>query len=333
MIRQERSIDRPTRGAKLVNTDEPPEQKMGMNLVRSVINALLCALGNVHACARTGRVTRLRDLLAKNPELLESTDGEGERPVHTAAKHGQVECLRLLAELGADVNAKTGQGVTPLHYASGYGEIGVVRYLLESGAEVDPQEETGMTPIMAAQGGGHLEIVDLLKGAGANADAAPAVADFGGGHFATLIAIDDPLMQLAMKRARLELPLLRQLFKTHPRDTSVKFAFLTDTGETEHLWGELLELQEETFKARVNTPPVTHKGKFEKAQQHPVSAIEDWQVEQRDGRIRGGFGYQVLFYRTKEKLGRLPEELAAHQGRFADHDIGGLLKQAKEGGG
>jgi uncharacterized protein YegJ (DUF2314 family) len=66
--------------------------------------------------------------------------------------------------------------------------------------------------------------------------------------------------------------------------------------------------------------------------QHPVSDIEDWQVQLRDGRIRGGFGYQVMFYRTKEKLGQLPRELAAHQERFVDHDIEALLGESREQG-
>lgn len=286
------------------------------------------ALGDVHACARTGRVDRLRGLLSKSPELIKAVNSEGETPVHQAAKYGEMEALRFLIEQGGDVNAKTTQGVTPLHLAAGFGELEVVKYLLEKVAEVDPKEKTGMTPINAAQAGNHQAIIDVLKQAGANPDSVPAVGQLGGSHFVAPIADDDPLMIKATQKARQALPTLRQLFKELPRNTMVKFAFQTDSGQTEHLWGDLLELDDEKFKVRVRTPPARHKGKFEKVQQRAVSEIEDWQVEQRDGRIRGGYGYQVVFHRTKEQIGQLPKELADHEGRFIDHDIGALLQEA-----
>jgi uncharacterized protein YegJ (DUF2314 family) len=290
---------------------------------------LLRALGNVHACARTGRVDRLRQLLAKDPDLINAQTDEGETPVHQAAKYGQLETLRFLLERGGAVNAKSKQGVTPLHLAAGFGELKTVKFLLEKGAEVDPKEETGMTPIMAAQAQNHQEIVEVLKKSGANADAIPPIADFGGGHLMAPIANDDPLMVLANKKARETLPTLRDLFKEHPHDTMVKFPFVTDSGQTEHLWAELIALRSDAFKARVKTLPVTHAGKFQKIQERPLDDLEDWQVELRDGRIRGGYGFQVVFYRTKEKLGQLPPAAAAHEGRFVDHDISALLREAE----
>ena len=299
----------------------------GAVVLLAVVRVLL-SLGDVHACARTGRVDRLRRLLEKNPELVKAQTSEGETPVHQAAKYGELEALRFLLAHGGDVQAKSKQGVTPLHLAAAFGELETVKVLLDSGAEVDPKEETGMTPIMAAQAQNHPEIVELLKQAGADADAVPAMADFGGGHFMTPIAPDDPLMSLATKKAREALPALRELFQERPRDTMVKLAFVTDAGETEHLWGELLVLDGDSFKALVKTPPVTHQGKFQNVQERPLRDLEDWQVELRDGRIRGGFGFQVLFHRTKEKLGQLPSEMAAHERRFIDHDLAALLREA-----
>lgn len=132
----------------------------------------------------------------------------------------------------------------------------------------------------------------------------------------------------ATQNARDELSTLRVLFKELPRDTMVKFAFQADSGGTEHLWGDLLALDEETFEVRVKTPPATHDGKFQKVQRRAVSEIKDWQVEQHDGRIRGGFGYQVLFHRTKKRLGYLPKGLAEHEDRFVDHDLGALMQDS-----
>jgi len=278
---------------------------------------------------REGRKGRsLRDLLAKNPEMLEKRDGEGETPAHHAAKYGELEALRCLVELGADTDAKTNQGATPLHFAAAFGELEIVTFLLSKGAAADPREETGVTPIMAAQAQNHVEVVEVLKRAGANADAAPAMIDLGGGHFVTPVADDDPLMLLAIKKARDELPTLRELFKEYPRGTLVKFACDTDSGQTEHVWAELIELGQETFRARVKTLPVTHQGDFQSVQARSVTEIEDWQVELRKGQIRGGYGFQVAFHRAKEQLGRLPEEYARHEARFIDHDVAALLRDA-----
>ena len=52
---------------------------------------------------------------------------------------------------------------------------------------------------------------------------------------------------------------------------------------------------------------------------HPLQELEDWTVELRDGTIRGGFGYRVVFQRTRERLGRLPDDLARHESRYVDH--------------
>jgi uncharacterized protein YegJ (DUF2314 family) len=301
---------------------------VGIVLLLAVVR-LLRGLSDVHVCARTGRLDRLRRLLAENPELVRAQTDEGETPVHQAAKYGQLETLRFLLEQGGDVNARSKQGVTALHFAAGFGELETVKLLLEKGAEADPKEETGITPIMAAQAQSHQEIVELLKNAGANAEAAPPIANFGGGHLMAPIADGDPLMALAVKKARATLPTLRELFREHPNDAMVKFAFLADSGQTEHLWAELISLGSGEFKARVKTLPMTHAGKFQKLQERPLDDLEDWQVELPDGRIRGGYGFQVVFHRTRERVGQLPKEMAAHEGRFVDHDVSALIREAQ----
>lgn len=293
-----------------------------------VVVRFLRANRSVHACARTGRVARLRELLVEEPALIQARNPEGETPMHQAAKYGELEALRFLIAQGGDVNASANQGVTPLHLAAGFGELETVKLLLEQGAEVDPKEAHGMTPIMAAQAQDHRAVIEVLRSAGANAEAVPPLADLGGEHFLAAIADDDPLMRLATTKARAALPLLRALFEEHPRDAMVKFAFASDSGQTEHLWADLIELGGDTFKARVKTLPVTHRGPFQRTQARSVIEIEDWQVELRDGQIRGGFGFQVVFHRTQERSGQLPSDAAAHAGRFVDHDIATLLHEA-----
>lgn len=72
--------------------------------------------------------------------------GALQTPLHIAAKHGQVECLRLLIQYGYAVDTK-GMSGTCLHEASLYGKLEVVRFLLEAGADVMALNGQGLTPL------------------------------------------------------------------------------------------------------------------------------------------------------------------------------------------
>lgn len=282
--------------------------------------------------ARGGRVDRLRAMLAKRPALVRETDERGATPLHLAAGEGDVESMRLLLDHGADVGAGDREGVTPLHFAAAFGGVEAVRLLLERGAQVDAREETGMTPIMGAQAHQRAEVVEVLRQAGATLDEIPPVLVVEPGHVVTHIAADDPLLRLTTRQSQESLPTLRELVRRDRRGATVKFAVTTDRGTSEHLWGEVLELTDAAVRIRVKTPPISHAGAFEKVRLIPLREIEDWQVEQRDGRVRGGFSYQVMFHRTRESLGQLPSGLAEHERRFVDHDLPALLRAAESPG-
>jgi hypothetical protein len=73
-----------------------------------------------------GSTRRLGELLKKDPALphrkFESTpyvDLPGTTLLHTACDQGEVECVELLIERGADVNARGAAGETPVWYAVG----------------------------------------------------------------------------------------------------------------------------------------------------------------------------------------------------------------------
>ena len=64
----------------------------------------------------------------------------GLTPLHRAAIEGSNECLQLLIDLGANVNARDGSGWTPLHDAVYHGHFNCALVLLSAGA--DPEAET-----------------------------------------------------------------------------------------------------------------------------------------------------------------------------------------------
>ncbi len=78
----------------------------------------------------------------------------GWTPLHMAAARGQLDKVRLLLDVGADVNQRTeiDGGNTPLMEAASQGHAKVVRLLLEAAAETMIRNDiTGHTAIEAAQ--------------------------------------------------------------------------------------------------------------------------------------------------------------------------------------
>jgi ankyrin repeat protein len=99
-----------------------------------------------------------RQLAASDPSLL---DDPGEF-LTLAAEEGRADSLRLLVELGFDVNGKSGRP-SPLHCAALAGQLDTVKLLVERGANVDARDpDYNSTPLSAANYKGHRDVVDFL---------------------------------------------------------------------------------------------------------------------------------------------------------------------------
>ena len=88
-----------------------------------------------------------------------------------ASHSNNVKLVRLLLEIGADINLANSAGDTPLYVASERGNVEMVRILLEKGADINQAESNGQTPLMIAVGMGHEEVVEALLEYGANLNA------------------------------------------------------------------------------------------------------------------------------------------------------------------
>jgi ankyrin repeat protein len=66
--------------------------------------------------------------------------------INQAAYFGHHECIQVLLEFKADVNALDGHGGTPLVAAALNGEIECVRVLLAAQADVDKATKRGVLP-------------------------------------------------------------------------------------------------------------------------------------------------------------------------------------------
>ena len=114
-------------------------------------------------------------ICSKGADINETIDqGPMEKisPLMVAAEHFDLEAVKKMVELGADVNAKTtGDNVaTPLKSAIMGGSLEKVRLLVESGADVNPfaDRETNFSPLALAAVRDYEDIFDYLLSKGAD---------------------------------------------------------------------------------------------------------------------------------------------------------------------
>lgn len=91
-----------------------------------------------------------------------------QRPIHYAARDGDLDAVKLLLELGEDISAQDSEGNTAIHYAAGGGYLDIVRELKEMGEPISARNYSGEMPIHSAALDGRLHVVEALKEMGAN---------------------------------------------------------------------------------------------------------------------------------------------------------------------
>lgn len=137
----------------------------------------------IHWAAAKGDVSTVRELLKKNPRIINSLGVYpfvGESPLWVAAHAGKLSVARELIKRGADINKSdviTMQ--TPLYRAAYWNDIKMGKLLLDNGAAVDPRAGVrpfriigrGKTPLHAAAKKGHINFVRLLLEYGADKEA------------------------------------------------------------------------------------------------------------------------------------------------------------------
>ena len=108
----------------------------------------------------------LRMLNGGNPN---EQDEYGTPALVTAAAHGKVNAVRILAGAGADINARDANQRTPLLAASAAGHAATVIALLPYQPDLDATDGQGMTALMHTCVHGHQTAARLLLAKGANA--------------------------------------------------------------------------------------------------------------------------------------------------------------------
>jgi uncharacterized protein len=123
-----------------------------------------------------GDCKSIETLLAGRDVNLRTEEGDNWNLLHIAlvgvSRAPRPEVVRLLIELGVDVNAIDCRRWTPLHFAARTKNPAVVKLLIEAGADVNATDDEGITPLHQGllQYPVNLEMTEMLLAAGANAD-------------------------------------------------------------------------------------------------------------------------------------------------------------------
>lgn len=130
------------------------------NTQRKTVLTLVVEAGLTHA---------LKHLLLKQSEtFVDSRDWYGNSALFYATEK---DCINILKEAGANLNAVNRIGYTPLLCAIERGSVGTVKALLYAGANVNKTNYDGFTPLMLSVGQRESKIMNMLLAFGADLDA------------------------------------------------------------------------------------------------------------------------------------------------------------------
>ena len=116
----------------------------------------------IFKAAAEGDLAKVRELVEKNPELVNARDEEKSTLLHGAAAAGHIDIVKYLLSKGADINARNNANQNPLLYAAFHGKAAVVSLLLEKGADYKERDQYGRTVLHYPTREGHADVVAIL---------------------------------------------------------------------------------------------------------------------------------------------------------------------------
>jgi hypothetical protein len=137
------------------STEEPVTKTSSIN------TDLNQPLVSIHSGIRQGKpIAEMEEIVAKlarkNSDeslFLEEQDAQnGNRPIHVAAQHGQLEILQWLISKECEVNSRNQMGATALHMAVAYDHYFVVEALLAANADRTLKNTAGNEAITGLDG-------------------------------------------------------------------------------------------------------------------------------------------------------------------------------------
>ena len=117
---------------------------------------------DIFEAAKAGDLTRVRELIAADPTIVNLRDDTQKTPLHIAAENGHLDIVQIFICGGVDLNAVDENKNTPLHLAAAGGHSSIVQQLVNAGASVYVQNKEGVDPLVVAVANGYKDIVQAL---------------------------------------------------------------------------------------------------------------------------------------------------------------------------
>jgi hypothetical protein len=104
----------------------------------------------IEEAVRCGDTNVMKEILAKSGTVNSGSSGYPV-PLLVAIIYGDAAAVRLLADTGANLRAKSSDGLTPLHKAARSSSKEIVAALVERGADVMAKDQESRTPLESAK--------------------------------------------------------------------------------------------------------------------------------------------------------------------------------------
>lgn len=125
--------------------------KLLLSKYRVDVNTLdATGMAPIHICADRGFPDCLEVLLGWDQTQVNIKDHQEFTALHLACVSAHVECVRLLVEHGANVNAKNMKFQVPIHMAAKAQSVECIDLLIKSGADVNARDIDDRTPLHTA---------------------------------------------------------------------------------------------------------------------------------------------------------------------------------------
>ncbi|XP_074058094.1 ankyrin repeat domain-containing protein 55 [Macrotis lagotis] len=116
----------------------------------------------VYQAAENGDVNTLTAVIREDPSILECCDSEGCTPLIHAVSGRQVDTVKLLLKMGANINTQDSCGRTSLSLATYEGWIEGCVSLLRNGAKQNIPDKNGRLPLHAATAESDVKLLTVL---------------------------------------------------------------------------------------------------------------------------------------------------------------------------